>query len=253
MHYEPLSPVIPFWFSPHDTVMFNTAARIFSAFKTAASSLRHYYSELQNNPPPPFPHDEAWFPYPTTFTPLNKGAPIAFKIKAQPIRDRLLYIASTEENVDVLVKFARTYSKELHVYCASLDCAPPLIGFQALDGGWFMIVMEFASNYRQFAVFENKGSISTQLRPVVLDLVNSFHKQGLVHGDLRDTNFLVREESKALKIKLVDFDWGGKEGETKYPSAINFGLWRPDGVSDGALITKEHDLEMVKDMFIGLP
>jgi hypothetical protein len=62
MHYEPLSPVIPFWFSPHDTIVFNAATRIFGAFKTAASSLMNYYLELENNPPPPFTSNEVRFP-----------------------------------------------------------------------------------------------------------------------------------------------------------------------------------------------
>jgi hypothetical protein len=86
-----------------------------------------------------------------------------------------------------------------------------------------MIVMGYASNYCPFPPFENKLSVSAQLQPLVLDPVNSFHEQGLVRGDLRGTNVLVREDPESLKFKLVDFDWAGKEGESRYPSTLSSG------------------------------
>jgi len=42
-----------------------------------------------------------------------------------------------------------------------------------------------------------------------------FHKDGYVHGDLRETNIMVkrdRVDSEGLgDIILIDFDWAGKE------------------------------------------
>ena len=100
----------------------------------------------------------------------------------------------------------------------------------------------------------DKSSLSSRLQPIVLDLVHSFYGQNLVHGDLRDTNILVQEEGERLSIQLIDFDWGGVEGEVRYPSAINcIDFWRPEGVSDSMPIAKIHDIEMVEHMFQGLP
>jgi len=39
--------------------------------------------------------------------------------------------------------------------------------------------------------------------------LDSVSWENLVHGDLRDTNIIVKKDERVL---LVDFDWGGKDG-----------------------------------------
>ena len=46
------------------------------------------------------------------------------------------------------------------------------------------------------------------------EVVTVFHRENLVHGDLRDTNIIVEDDERVL---LIDFDWGGRDGETVYP------------------------------------
>ncbi|KAH9953119.1 hypothetical protein BC827DRAFT_173575 [Russula dissimulans] len=46
-------------------------------------------------------------------------------------------------------------------------------------------------------------------------LVRSFHNASFVHGDLREPNILCNGET----VMLIDFDWGGKEGEAYYLTA----------------------------------
>ena len=106
-----------------------------------------------------------------------------------------------------------------------------------------MIIMEFMKKYQPLSELD-KPRLSSRLIPILLDLVRWFH------GDLRDTNVLVREDGEKLEVKLVDFNWGGEAGEVRYPSAINcFEVWRPLGVTDGVPITKEHDIQSVERMF----
>lgn len=45
------------------------------------------------------------------------------------------------------------------------------------------------------------------------------------------------------EVKLVDFDWAGKENETRYPSRLQ-GNHGPLGVEGGSLIKKSHDIHM---------
>ena len=45
--------------------------------------------------------------------------------------------------------------------------------------------------------------------------MDRFHVEGLVHGDLQAVNILCKEDS----MWLIDFDWGGKDGEAFYPTA----------------------------------
>ena len=44
-------------------------------------------------------------------------------------------------------------------------------------------------------------------------LMNGFHEQGFVHGDLRSPNIVWEGE-----FVLLDFDWGGRDGEVYYPT-----------------------------------
>ena len=49
-------------------------------------------------------------------------------------------ISDTHEKI--CIKFVQCYSAEVHKFCASINCAPRLLGFESLDGGWYMVVME---------------------------------------------------------------------------------------------------------------
>lgn len=56
-----------------------------------------------------------------------------------------VYSGWTEAGQHVVVKFVRTYSKDLDEHCAraALALAPTLLGFEKLAGDWFMLVMEY--------------------------------------------------------------------------------------------------------------
>lgn len=45
---------------------------------------------------------------------------------------------------------------------------------------------------------------------------------------------------------FVDFDWAGKIGEVRYPLNVYRKIWLPPGVSDGALIKVQHDMDMLE-------
>ena len=153
---------------------------------------------------------------------------------------RLLFQGWTEGE-PVVVKFMRSYSKDLHEHCAALALGPLVLGFEKLPGDWLMVVMEYMADYKPFFTLEDRASISTQLRQMVTELVASFHAQNLVHGDIRDNNLLVRFKGGKLEMKLIDFDWGGREGEVRYPVLINnFTVVRPSNVIGGQLITADH-------------
>jgi hypothetical protein len=52
---------------------------------------------------------------------------------------------------------------------------------------------------------------------------NSFEavdQGGFVHGDLRDARDCWDDEKGPQNVKLVDFDWAGRKGETEHPSNV---------------------------------
>ena len=80
-----------------------------------------------------------------------------------------------------------------------------------------------------------------------------FHKDGYVHGDLRETNIMVkrdRVDSEGLgDIILIDFDWAGKENAVRYPSNITLNhpdIPRPMSIERGGLISSAHDDHMLE-------
>lgn len=79
--------------------------------------------------------------------------------------------------------------------------------------------------------------------------IRSFHERGFVHGDIRWANLLLRQKDQGdpCRVKLVDFEWSGKEGEIIYPACLTR-EGRPDGAVDGALILQEHDQEVVSGL-----
>jgi hypothetical protein len=57
-------------------------------------------------------------------------------------------------------------------------------------------------------------------------LMQSFHEYGFVHGDLREPNILCDGET----AMLIDFDWGGKVGDSE---AYNTTAWLCPELTDG--------------------
>ena len=148
---------------------------------------------------------------------------------------RLLYLATTDKNQQVLIKFSRRYGKELHEFCASIKRAPELLAFEKLPGGWFGVAMEYFPSAKRIVESEGRYDYGEHWLTNIIDVVNAFHARGYVHGDLRPPNFIVNGD----KLFLIDFDWGGKDEEAIFPRKrlnpiLRQGRW-------DIRITKEHD------------
>lgn len=52
---------------------------------------------------------------------------------------------------------------------------------------------------------------------------------------------------------LVDFDWVGKIGVVCYPMSVNTNPWigHSSGAYDGEVITMDHNMHMVRNIFRG--
>ena len=148
----------------------------------------------------------------------------------------------------VMVKICKgKYGEAVHRAMAAKDHSPRLIDCLKVTDDTFLVVMEkFDSEmldvyWESVLVCEKKSkkrTIEQQLR----NILSFMHRQGYVHGDLRDPNILVSGKSE-IKLKIVDFNWAGKVGEVKYPSDLNtyaFRCARP-----WQKILMEHDSEQV--------
>lgn len=125
-------------------------------------------------------------------------------------RDRqpnsLLYNAKMPDKQPVLIKSTRRYSIELHHFCAKLGRAPQIFAFERLPGGWFGVAMEYIESGIPITCSTLLAAHRDRWTKELQHLVENFHSRG---RDLRDPNILCNGES----VMLVDFDWGGKDGE----------------------------------------
>lgn len=245
-----LAPILPLCWQRHDVEMRVMAARFFGAFNLAIKKLMHYYQNtlqtLQVQP-------QVEFPYKSEYQSLEDHATIVFKYEYQPMADKLLFFGETKDGSKKCIKFTRSYSKDVHLCCAIYGCAPTMRGFEIIPGGWYMVIMDTIdlNIYRPYSnrTTDIRFPDAARLCSKVTEVVKHLHRQGLVHGDLRDTNLLVRTDGE-LGFMVVDFDWAGKEGEVTYPINVNhIDIKRPDGARDGLPIQKAHDLEMLDRMF----
>lgn len=196
---------------------------LYAAFSGALDLLRCIDGDAQQfkEAHPTFPHEDRKFPYISElprFPATSENKKVQFRIlKRHPdIQDyRHLYIAKTSDEKDIIVKFTRRYSIELHAFCAESGHAPGLLGFGTIPGGWFGIAMDYISTAVNPSHSHLLNDLRTKWTEDLQQLVKSFHNKNLVHGDLRVPNMICKEE----QIMLVDFDWGGRVGEASYPTA----------------------------------
>ncbi|KAF8551037.1 hypothetical protein OG21DRAFT_1513328 [Imleria badia] len=117
-----------------------------------------------------------------------------------------------------------------------------ILGFERLpaSGGFFGIAMELFD--RAYPFSEASGSKIEEWKKELEELVQSFHDLGYVHGDLRSPNIFCDGE----KVKLLDFDWGGKQGDVYYPEGpLNPDLERGREMSN-LEITKDDDIRVLR-------
>ncbi|KAI6094094.1 hypothetical protein F5141DRAFT_1038270 [Pisolithus sp. B1] len=219
---------------------------LYNAFTAASVLLAHIQEDatkLVHNPPPIEESSHVLPPISSLRHP-HSGTHIEFRILElfhARAASSYLYSAKTTDGKLIMVKLARRYSYGLHMFCADRGYAPALLGFERLPGGFFCIAMELVQSalpISQFPHIEKHREWAEQLR----ELVESFHAEDLVHGDLRAPNIICDRN----RVMLIDFDCGGKEGEVSYP----------DGPLDADLtigrentdrkITKGDDLRVLK-------
>ena len=222
-----------------------TFARVLNAtLKTADDISRHYNSI--GDPKNPFlssPKPQLEFPYKRHYT---YGGVEKHFIYLKRIHDeKLVFLAKgQEDDRDLCIKFVRTYGTNSHTLLAEHDFAPQLLATEAMPGDWLMVVTEWSKGT---SMTMRKSEDNSEVVKKVTEAIRTLHEGGLVHGDVRDVNIIVEEESDYLRVHLLDFDWAGKESEAKYPLFLNNrSIKRHPGAVGNCPILKSHDEYMLK-------
>ena len=243
-HFQVLTPTLPLFCHHTDTNMRESLARHFGAYKTAVQSLEVCYEGLTNTTL--LENLDSQFPDPRTYHSLDTETIVDFKYLHQIDEEKLLFVGETNNKERICIKFVRRYSREVHQKCAEMGIAPKLRGFEDIGAGWKMVIMDALDEYKPFDERTPPEGAEKYLKKKLVEL----HLANFVHGDVRDTNIMVRKDGK-LGLMLVDFDWSGIVGEVRYPINVNkTNIWRPDDVSDGQLINPDHDMAMLRYIFV---
>ena len=156
-----------------------------------------------------------------------------------------------EVKSDVVIKFTATYCEDAHRKLAEIGRAPRLRFCELVDSvGMYVVIMDYEDGKHACAPSEERH-IHDRCTPLVGErhieelrtVVKTLHEEGYVHGDIREPNVLIT----ASGLKLIDFDWCGKEGTARYPADIFLDCenmkWHK-GVGRGGRIEKSHDEHM---------
>ncbi|KAG8772332.1 hypothetical protein FRC12_003117 [Ceratobasidium sp. 428] len=95
------------------------------------------------------------------------------------------------------------------------------------------------------------GDVPTSVRSSVQKAIEILHSNNIVFGDLRRPNVLAVEDvgGRVVGGMLVDFDWCGTHGVSRYPIAMNKEAHWAEGVEAGGVMKMEHDDAMLKIHF----
>ncbi|KAI0071281.1 hypothetical protein K474DRAFT_1669143 [Panus rudis PR-1116 ss-1] len=240
-------------------------ARMFYALNRAVSRLAQYYEDLDTTilEEP----NLRFFPLATSYK-TDNGNHVSFKYTAflkEKDPSCLTFLATLKESEKkVVVKFVDRYGEDEHQLLAEKGYAPQLLYYghiwdetkhgsedgvtlaNAGCGPRRMVVMEYVEGktLQELGADVPRDRVCDALREIIAIL----HQQQSVHGDIRSPNILltdVEEDDVKERIRIIDFDWAGREGTVRYPYDLSQNIKWPIGVKDNALILKEHDEQMI--------
>jgi hypothetical protein len=112
------------------------------------------------------------------------------------------------------------------------------VSIQGFKGGNIKLIATPYRNGKHFATWP------TDFVPII-DQLKELHDADFVHGDIRAYNMVFGERAHETKPPtgwLIDFDFGGKAGEVRYPPGYNGALRDGTRIGRGEeLIEKWHD------------
>ena len=225
-------------------------ARVFLALKTSLEKLTAYYESLR--PTGDGPAGTRYFPAITAFR--REDVLVNFKyvgyLENGPDCVTLRAETLTEPAQDIVVKFVERYGGKAHRILADAGLAPKLLYYgsphhdddQPSYRSIEMVVMEYIDGDTLVKARPKMNEVTMKkVSSEVRRALELLHGHGLVFGDLRLPNIMITKDDE---VKLIDFNWAGEGGQTKYPPLLSQEIAWPKGVEPLAVMKPEHDWDM---------
>jgi serine/threonine protein kinase len=161
---------------------------------------------------------------------------------------KLLFLATSSElSQQLLIKLIAGdhYGTDAHLTVAQAGYAPILFGVSKVEGTLTACIMEYLSSADGWQTLHDYAKQHQDVKPRIKNQVDKLlevmSKAGIVHGDLRPNNIMIRDNQGEAEpqLRVVDFDWAGTSGEVKYPLRRNETIPWPD--EPGKPIINGHD------------
>ncbi|KAF8335524.1 hypothetical protein F5887DRAFT_989005 [Amanita rubescens] len=223
-------------------------ARVFGALSRCRADLKNYYDRVRDLD---FPKLSCLYPNPTPLDPSKALPQLTYKQflsrAGQPTPTLVdlgdatttMYIATHGDEV-VVVKFTARYNEVAHRLLAMAGLAPGLHFCDRVIGDLYMVVMEHVNGKSIWQLQEEKIPLPAIISKEVDKAVHLLHENNIVFGDLRDPNILYDES--VGRVFLVDLDWSGRDGESRYPATLNLSNTWAEEVLPYSIMHKAHDL-----------
>lgn len=212
-------------------------AQLFHNLKTGLDQLEEKYKNIQRK------SADVYFPFPyiTSYSIPDTDPPatVEFTYKKRLHYDdarqsTAVFLAEDTTGKQIFIKFTSRYNAEAHRLLAKEKYAPQLLHCSEAIPGCFIVVMEYIAGDNMHGCQFSSGDLDQVRRAKAI-----LHEHDIVFGDLRPNNIMKPKDRPG--VLLVDFDWCGTHGVSRYPVTVNKDCgWHMD-VKMGAVMRKEHD------------
>ena len=228
-------------------------ARVFEVLSDCRIALQRYYDEVGRLRTPRL---SCLFPSPTlvdTSIELPKLTYRQFLSRAgQPTSvlvdlgnaTTTMYTATLDTDREVIVKFTARYNEAAHRVLADAQLAPTLHFCERIIGDLYMVVMDRVVGKSVWQLQEDDTPVPAIVFKRVDDAVRLLHNENIVFGDLRDPNILHVDSDNS--VVLVDLDWAGTDGVSRYPATLNPANAWAEEVFPYGIMRKAHDIWQLK-------
>ncbi|KAF8340881.1 hypothetical protein F5887DRAFT_1225861 [Amanita rubescens] len=157
-----------------------------------------------------------------------------------------MYIATLgDNNEEVIVKFTARYNTAAHRLLSEAELAPRLYFCDRVIGDLYMVVMECVDGKSIWQLQEEGTSLPA--------IISKEGRQGGASPSRTQYCFwrlcgtpTFFTTNPRIAVALVDFDWAGRDGESRYPPTLNPSNAWEEEVSPYSVMRKAHDLWQVK-------
>lgn len=231
-------------------------ARVFQALSDCCKDLKTYYETVFSPLSASF-QLFSLFPNPTLVDPskvlpkltylqfLSRvGRPIASLVNLRNKASAMYTATLSATNHKVIVKFTARYNELAHRLLADAQLAPTLHFCERVIGGLYMVVMDLVDGKSVWKLQNDNEPVPEIVLKQVEEAICLLHSKNIVFGDLRIPNILyvASKDSGKGHAVLVDFDWAGEDGKSRYPASLNTDLRWAEEVVPYGIMRKAHDL-----------